>query len=1166
MPEQNHGNTTIPLLASGMVVSLSGIMLLGWQFNSAALDGWRVAPLASGLLLSGLTLGLLTRRHLPKRQPHIGTLLLPCLLLLLSGWISVQGWQVGVAPFAPALGFAGVGVALVLLRSPQPFWIQLAQSLVLIVSLMLVQSWVSFTYTVPAEPFPPETVLLMVAIVGLGILCIGLLFLYPQVGWMAPLTSDRQGGVLARRLLPTLLLPIGLGWLFIQSDQAADANPPVAMSLLVVLMTGSHGVSIWKSAQTLNRLDQQHQQSEHSCQQAEAALQASESRYRQLAECLEEGIWIRDPAAHYLYTNSSYERLWGLSKVALGSNAHWLDAVHPQDRQRVEQSFRQWIKQSLDQPSGKYCEEYRIIRPDGSLHWVQERGYAVSSTPGEVQYFCGIVRDITECRRVQVQHDGFFQLSLDLFCVAGFDGYFQRVNPAFETTLGFSASELCQQPFLEFVHPDDRAATIAAVEQLTTGQPVIHFENRYRCRDGSYRWIDWVSVPSLEEGVLFAVGHDVTRRKQLELELRASEARFRRLFDSNIIGIIFPDIHGHIFEANDAFLDMVGYTRAELEAGQVRWSDMTPPGYEQQDQQALAELAQMGVCRPFEKEYLRKDGSRVPVLLAGALLPNSSDRTIAFVLDLSERKQAETAVQQSEERYRSLVAATTSLVWTTDAEGRFVEPQPLWQDYTGQDWHAYHGYGWGDALHPDDRDHIEALWAQALTSRQLHKVEGRLWHAASQQYRYFEARAVPILNADGSVREWVGTLTDTHDRRQAESALRESEVRFRQMTDAAPMLVWMSGPDKRCTYFNQAWLEFTGRTMDQELGHGWAEGVHPDDFQRCLDFYSNAFDQRQPFEMEYRLRRFDGQYRWILDIGVPRFTAAGDFLGYIGSCVDIDDRKQAEATLEQRVKERTAQLEAANRELESFSYSVSHDLRAPLRHIAGFIELLQKRLQQTALDDTSQRYMTIIADTAKQAGVLIDDLLAFSRMGRSEMRQIEIDMNQLVQEVKRTLVIEPADRPIQWCIHPLPRVRGDPAMLRLVLQNLIENALKYTRSRSEAYIEIGCLSSCDSNSPSGLLDLLNSQEVFYVRDNGIGFNMQYAHKLFGVFQRLHSDPKYEGTGIGLANVRRIVHRHGGRTWAEGEIEAGATFYFSLPKLPVSVPPIQPPGWTESPRS
>jgi PAS domain S-box-containing protein len=504
-------------------------------------------------------------------------------------------------------------------------------------------------------------------------------------------------------------------------------------------------------------------------------------------------------------------------------------------------------------------------------------------------------------------------------------------------------------------------------------------------------------------------------QKQAQETLRQSKERLQLFVESSLIGIVIGDSDGGLSEVNDAFLKIVGYTRQDFLEGRLRWTDITPPEYLPLDKKAQAEAKAKGASTPYEKEYIRKDGTRVPVLLGCTIVGEPTEEAIAaFVLDNSAR---------------------------------------------------------------------------------------------------------------------VG----------AEAALRESEERFRHVTDTAPMMVWMSGTDKLCNYFNKAWLNFTGRTMEEELGNGWLEGVYFDDLQRSLNTYVNAFDTRQTFQMEYRLRRFDGKYRWILDIGVPRFTPEGEFLGYIGSCIDIEDRKQAEAeirllneTLEERVKQRTAQLEAINKELESFSYSVSHDLRAPLRHITGFVDLLRKRLELTALDDTSRRYLNIITEATKQAGVLIDDLLAFSRMGRCEMRYTTISMNQLVSEVQRDLAYLTQNRQINWEVQPLPEVQGDPSMLRLVVRNLIDNALKYTKTREVAEITIG--------------GSINEQEiVFFVRDNGIGFDIRYVHKLFGVFQRLHSDPQFEGTGVGLANVQRIIHRHGGRVWAESQIEKGATFFFSLPR-------------------
>ncbi|HKP51334.1 MAG TPA: PAS domain S-box protein [Chloroflexia bacterium] len=241
--------------------------------------------------------------------------------------------------------------------------------------------------------------------------------------------------------------------------------------------------------------------------------------------------------------------------------------------------------------------------------------------------------------------------------------------------------------------------------------------------------------------------------------------------------------------------------------------------------------------------------------------------------------------------------------------------------------------------------------------------------------------------------------------------------------------------------------------------------------------------------------------------------------------------------LEQRVIERTAQLEASNKELESFSYSVSHDLRAPLSHIVGFVELLQSRVGPT-LEEKDHRYLGHIAESASWMGTLIDDLLAFSRVGRSELKKVPVDMERLVREIINSFQQETEERQIAWQIGSLPRVNADRTMLRLVWTNLISNAVKYTRLCSTAEIEIG-------HYPEGN-DVVMS-DIFFIRDNGAGFDMKYVDKLFGVFQRLHSARQFEGTGIGLANVRRIITRHGGRTWAEGRLNEGATFYFSLPR-------------------
>jgi PAS domain S-box-containing protein len=385
-------------------------------------------------------------------------------------------------------------------------------------------------------------------------------------------------------------------------------------------------------------------------------------------------------------------------------------------------------------------------------------------------------------------------------------------------------------------------------------------------------------------------------------------------------------------------------------------------------------------------------------------------------------------------------------------------------------------------------------------------------------------------------------VRDITERKRVEENLRRMATVVRDSNDAVPI----SDFDGQITAWNRGAELMYGYSEEEALQMSIWRITPTTKMAEKKAFISRLVAGEAISSFETQRVTKDGR---ILDVWLTvtkLMDDAGKPIGIVSTERDITGRKASEekirqlnVDLERRVVERTAQLQTANAELEAFSYSVSHDLRAPLRHVMGFVDLLQKNAGP-ALSEKSLHQLTTISQAAKRMGDLIDDLLEFSRIRRAELQKADVNLDELVRETLGDFQAETKERNIAWDIHPLPPVRVDRALLRMVLVNLISNAVKFTGARAEAKIEIGC-------APDGA-----GETVIFIRDNGAGFDPRYVGKLFGVFQRLHSQDEFEGTGIGLANVQRIVQRHGGRAWAEGVVDGGATFYFSIPKQPIEV--------------
>jgi PAS domain S-box-containing protein len=513
----------------------------------------------------------------------------------------------------------------------------------------------------------------------------------------------------------------------------------------------------------------------------------------------------------------------------------------------------------------------------------------------------------------------------------------------------------------------------------------------------------------------------------------------------------------------------------------------------------------------------------------------------AFLLDIHERKLGEVALYETQTRLNSTLSAGSIGTWSWDiANDRLVADEFTARVFSIDKAEAANGLpaaAYLKGVVEEDQPSVSAQLAEAIKTCGNYDIEYRVRQKQGDVV-WLQARGRVEGDAAGSAVHFHGAVMDITARKRAEMAQRESEERFRTMANSIPQLAWIAQADGYIFWYNERWYQYTGTKPQEMEGWGWQKVHDPNVLPKVMQRWTAAIEACEPFEMEFPLRGADGRFRTFLTRVQPLKNAEGRVVQWFGTNTDVEVLKHAEeklrlfnTELEQRVTERTAQLESANKELEAFSYSVSHDLRAPLRAMDGFSQAV---LEDCApqLSDEGVSYLKTIREGAQRMGALIDDLLTFSRLSRAPLKIQEVNTDVLVRGVLEDLRSEREGRKIELHVGELPDCMGDPALLKQVWINLLSNAFKYTQKRKIARVEIGI-----EPGPEG--------EVYYVRDNGTGFDMRYSGKLFGVFQRLHRSEDFEGTGVGLAIVQRIILRHGGRVWAYSEPDRGATFYFTL---------------------
>ncbi|HEX5167618.1 MAG TPA: PAS domain S-box protein [Cyclobacteriaceae bacterium] len=871
------------------------------------------------------------------------------------------------------------------------------------------------------------------------------------------------------------------------------------------------------------------------------AIQESEERFRILADTAPVLIWISGTDKLCTWFNKRWLEFVGRSmEQELGNG--WAENVHPEDFDHCLAIYTSNFDARLP-----FNMAYRLRRHDGQWRWVLDNGIPNYGPDSEFIGYIGSCIDITERRQAEENYRELFEKANDAIYVHELGtGRVLDVNKKASAISGFTKEEIINGNPADFMANTPGYTVEDAMRYLqgaaTEGKQT--FEWNARHKDGHLFWVEVSLYKTSIAGQdrILAFFHEIGDRKKAEEELVASERKYRSLIDQATDGIFISDESGKYTDVNFSASKLLGYSKEELLAMSVQDVLLSeelrnnPPRFDD---------LQSGKTVLSTRNLRRKDGSVVPVEINAKMLLDG--KMLGMVRDITERKASEEKLKSSEEKFRNLTETAFDAIILVNEQGNII--------FWNRGAEIIFGYAKDEVMHkpltmimPEKYQdaHRQGMdrYLKTGEKRVIGKVislEGKRKNGEvfpiELSITSWESSGVPIFS---------GIIRDSSERKQAEEKIRklndeleqkvvertaqlginirqlkESEEKFQktfQVSAAGITITRLS--DATYLDVNEAFVEMTGFSKSELIGHSSVElglVVNIESREEMLEQIRKAGAAKN-FEMTVRHRT--GRVYHVL-ASVETVVLNGEKYA-INVIYDITDRKNTEA-----------QLEIVNKELEAFSYSVSHDLRAPLRAVNGYAEILEEDYS-AKLDEEGRRLIQVIKSNTAKMGVLIDDLLAFSKLGRKQLEKREIDMTKLTNEVL-VEIGRSMENHATFKVDRLHNLKADYNLLYQVMFNLISNAVKYSGKKENPVIEIFSNSTVD-------------EVMFSVKDNGAGFDMKYADKLFGVFQRLHTDDEFEGTGVGLALVAKIVSRHGGKVWAEGRIDEGATFHFSLPVM------------------
>ncbi len=863
---------------------------------------------------------------------------------------------------------------------------------------------------------------------------------------------------------------------------------------------------------------------------AEEALRESHRQNEFLAGVIESSsqpFAVGYPDGRLGLCNKAFQELTGYSDVELHS-IDWAKELTPPEWVGIEQKKLEELH-ATGRPV-RYEKEY--IRKNGARVPIELLVHMVKGPDGKPLYYYSFLSDITERKLAEAAltaSEARYRTTMDKMLegcqIIGRDWKYVYINEAAQRHNRRPSSELIGNRYMDMWPGIQSTHVFEVIKRCIEERAPETLENEFVFPDGTVNCFD-LSVQPVPEGV-FILSVDITERKRAEKVLAFQAQLLSEVHDA----VFSSDRNFTITYWNQAAEKMFGWTKDEVLGKRIDTLNLIYPEDIPIVNRTMERLSG-GKERTVvsSNRNITKGGAVIDCTWHNSVLVDDKGQmssVMSLVQDVSERKNAEAALRESEQRYRHLVQYAPAGIYEVDfATGRFTEVNDVMCRILGYSREELLAITAFDIL--DDEGKVR--FAARIRDAQSGKPPAE---AAEYRVRTKDGRFIwGLLNIKflWDKDKIVGATVVAHDvtdRKSAEEALRQSEARFRALTTAASDAIYRMSPD---------WSEMrqlNGRDFladtDKPNSNWITSYVHPDDQSGLKAVVDEAIRKKQPFELEHRILRADGTWGWTSSRAIPLLDEKGEIVEWFGAADDISERKQLEEHMLRYVKE----LAVANKELESFSYSISHDLRAPLRAMKGFSSLLLKDYAEK-LHAEGRDFLNRINTAADKMGELIDDMLSLSKISRQEMNLQEgIDLSEIAGHVITTLRQAEPHRNVDVDIEQGLKGTCDARLMNIVLSNLIGNAWKYTGKTPLAKIEFGVVEQ-------------NGETAYYVRDNGAGFDMTQAHRMFAPFQRLHSESQFPGTGIGLSIVNKIIQRYGSRIWAEGETGKGAAFYFTLP--------------------